>query len=72
MSLADDILAYPTQSAIREEPCACGGAITLAWPATDEQLARAVWQHINRPRHHAWREREEHQPKRDAYEDRLR
>lgn len=47
------------QVVIRVEQCACGGVIAIAWPAQDEEIARAVRQHNGTVRHLVWRERGE-------------
>lgn len=42
---------------IRIEWCACGGVISVAVPASEEEIFRAVWTHNNTVRHRVWRER---------------
>lgn len=42
---------------IRIEQCVCGGVIAVAMPASDEEIARAVWTHNHTVRHQVWRER---------------
>lgn len=46
----------PDRERLRSERCACGGAIVVAIPASDEEIGRAVWQHNHTVRHLLWAE----------------
>jgi hypothetical protein len=54
---------------IRIERCACGGAIAVAMPASDEEIVRAVSAHNRTVRHLVWREKGDQAP--DGYERRV-
>lgn len=57
---------------IRIEQCVCGGVIAVAMPASDEEIARAVWTHNHTVRHRVWRERGGLEDDWDGYERRKR
>lgn len=59
------------RSDIRTEPCACGGSISVAQPASDEEIVRAVWTHNNTVRHRKWRDNPDGPKHLDPYEGQL-